>query len=272
VPPTVPGELYIAGTGVARGYLHRPALTAERFVANPHSTAGSRMYRTGDVVRWTANGQLEYLRRADDQVKLRGFRIELGEIEAVLLRHPTVEQAAVIVRDDRLVAYTTGTAATAVEELRQHLATALPAYMIPTAFVTLDVLPLTANGKLDRKALPAPDHTTIPTTGRTPRIPHEEILCRLFAETLGVDDLGIDDSFFDFGGDSIRSLQLVAQARRAGTVFTVRDVFEHRTVAELAAVAQFDEIVPTVAAFDSAASLTGLSQEELDGLQAEWDA
>ncbi|MEU9287956.1 amino acid adenylation domain-containing protein, partial [Streptomyces sp. NPDC048275] len=152
VPPTVPGELYIAGAGVARGYLHRPALTAERFVADPFGAAGSRMYRTGDVVRWTADGELEYLRRADDQVKLRGFRIELGEIEALLRTHHGVEQAAVIVRDDRLVAYTTGTTATPVEELREHLTTTLPAYMIPSAFMALDVLPLTANGKLDRKA------------------------------------------------------------------------------------------------------------------------
>ncbi|MFD3622696.1 amino acid adenylation domain-containing protein, partial [Streptomyces sp. NPDC058676] len=270
VPAGVPGELYIAGTGVARGYLNRPALTAERFLADPYGPPGTRMYRTGDVARWTGNGDLEYLRRADDQVKLRGFRIELGEIQTALTSHPHLTQAAVIVRDDRLIAYTTGTPVPA-QDLRAHLAATLPAYMIPAAFVTLDALPLTANGKLDRKALPDPDPTAH-TTGRAPRTPQEEALCDLFADVLGVGRVGIDDSFFDLGGDSIRSLQLVAQARSMGTVFTVRDVFEHRTVAALAAAAQFTEVAPTVAEFDADASLTGLSQEELDRLQAEWDA
>ncbi|MFD3505729.1 phosphopantetheine-binding protein, partial [Streptomyces sp. NPDC058678] len=249
---------------------NRPALTAERFLADPYGPPGTRMYRTGDVARWTAGGDLEYLRRADDQVKLRGFRIELGEIQTALTSHPHLTQAAVIVRDDRLIAYTTGTPVPA-QDLRTHLAQTLPDYMLPAAFVTLDALPLTANGKLDRKALPDPDPTAH-TTGRAPRTPQEEALCDLFADVLGVGRVGIDDSFFDLGGDSIRSLQLVAQARSMGTVFTVRDVFEHRTVAALAAAAQFTEVAPTVAEFDADASLTGLSQEELDRLQAEWDA
>ncbi|MFF8098102.1 amino acid adenylation domain-containing protein, partial [Streptomyces sp. NPDC016675] len=271
VPAGVPGELYIAGEGVARGYQLRPSLTAERFVADPHGPAGTRMYRTGDVVRWTPDGHLTYLRRADDQVKVRGHRIELGEIETLLTTHPTVARAAVVVRDERLIAYTTGETATA-DALRAHLARTLPAYMIPAAFVTLDALPLTANGKLDRKALPDPDWDGVHASARGPRTPHEEVLCRIVADVLGLGRVGIDDDFFDLGGDSIRSLQVVAQARREGASFTVRDVFEHRTVAVLAANARFDAAAPVVADFEADAPLTGLSQEELDRLQAEWDA
>ncbi|MEU0229116.1 amino acid adenylation domain-containing protein [Streptomyces sp. NPDC006284] len=271
VPVGVPGELYIAGEGVARGYQLRPGLTAERFVADPYGPAGTRMYRTGDVVRWTPDGHLTYLRRADDQVKVRGHRIELGEIEALLTTHPAVARAAVIVRDERLIAYTTGETATP-GELRAHLARTLPTYMIPAAFVPLDALPLTANGKLDRKALPDPDWDGVHTSARGPRTPHEEVLCRIVADVLGLGRVGIDDDFFDLGGDSIRSLQVVAQARSEGASFTVRDVFEHRTVAVLAANARFDAAAPVVADFEEDAPLTGLSQEELDRLQAEWDA
>ncbi|MEU0229178.1 amino acid adenylation domain-containing protein, partial [Streptomyces sp. NPDC006284] len=234
VPVGVPGELYIAGEGVARGYQLRPGLTAERFVADPYGPAGTRMYRTGDVVRWTPEGHLTYLRRADDQVKVRGHRIELGEIETLLTTHPTVARAAVIVRDERLIAYTTGGPVSA-EELRRHLAQSLPAYMVPSAFVTLDVLPLTANGKLDRKALPTPQFDGVETSGRGPRDDREEILCHLFADVLGLERVGIDDSFFDLGGHSLLATRLVARIRTTlDAELSVRALFEAPSVAVLA--------------------------------------
>ncbi|WP_156727241.1 non-ribosomal peptide synthetase, partial [Streptomyces apocyni] len=242
VPPGTAGELYIAGPGLARGYLNRPSLTAERFTADPFGAPGERMYRTGDAALWARDGQIHYLGRTDQQVKLRGYRIELDEINTTLTTHPHITQAVTLIREDqpgikRLVSYLVpdGDHAPDVSELRAHLATTLPEYMIPAAFVTLTTLPLTPNSKLDRKALPAPEYTTTP--GREPRTPQEKLLADLFAETLGLPTINIDDSFFQLGGDSIVSIQLVSRARKAGLVFTPREVFEHRTVAALAAVA-----------------------------------
>ncbi|OSC76786.1 non-ribosomal peptide synthetase [Streptomyces sp. BF-3] len=241
VLPGVAGELYIAGAGLARGYHRRPALSAERFVADPYGPAGSRMYRTGDLVRWTEDGRLSYLGRTDFQVKLRGFRIELGEIEEALNAHVDVGRAVVSVREDRpgdkrLVAHLTPARGRSADPavLRAHLGDALPAYMVPSAYVVLEQLPLTPNGKVDRKALPAPE-TAGAVGGRAARTDAEEALAGLFAELLGVERVGIDDSFFELGGDSILTIQLVTRARKAGFTFSPRDVFAYKTVEALVA-------------------------------------
>ncbi|MFD6341692.1 amino acid adenylation domain-containing protein [Streptomyces sp. NPDC060131] len=309
VPVGVPGEMYVAGAVVARGYLGRPGLTASRFVADP--SGGGRLYRTGDLARWRPDGQLEYVGRADDQVKVRGLRIELGEIEAVLARHEAVARVAVTVREDRpgvkrIVAYVVpepGSAygvpdqrteaapepqPTVVRELRESLPTAtpeplpaaapeppptaapeplptaasaslptaapetspnalsaealrafagasLPEYMLPTAFVTLPELPVNASGKIDRAALPAPDPAADRAAHTPPRTETERALCRIWADVLGIDHVGVHDSFFELGGDSILSIQVVSRARRAGLELYSRDVFVGQTVAGLAA-------------------------------------
>ncbi|MEW2493516.1 amino acid adenylation domain-containing protein [Streptomyces nodosus] len=243
VPVGVAGELYVTGDGLARGYLDRPAPSAERFVAAAFGPPGARMYRTGDIVRWTPEGTLEFVGRTDEQVKIRGFRIELGEIETVLAEDPAVARVVVNAREDeehrkQLVAYLVPASGSGIDtaRLRERVATTLPDHMVPAAFVVLDALPLTAHGKLDRKALPAPEF--IASQGsREPRDETERILCGLFAEVLGLSEVGIDDSFFDLGGDSIVSIKLVSRARAAGVEFTARDVFEHKTVARLAAAA-----------------------------------
>jgi amino acid adenylation domain-containing protein len=239
VPAGVPGELYLAGPQLAHGYLGRPGLTGERFVADPYGPPGSRMYRTGDLARRGTDGVIEYLGRTDDQVKIRGFRIEPGEIEAALAALPGVREAAVVARRDLgtgddavLVAYVTGTADPA--ELRRALAATLPEHLVPSAFVVLDALPLTPSGKLDRRALPAPELGAA-VVGRRPRTPSEELLCDLFAEVLGVPEVGIDDDFFALGGHSLLATRLASRVRSTlGVELALRTVFDAPTVAALA--------------------------------------
>ncbi len=239
VPAGVVGELYVAGAGVAYGYVGRAGLTASRFVACPFGAPGTRMYRTGDLVWWGADGQLRYLGRADEQVKIRGYRIELGEVRAALAGLDGVKQAVVIAREDRpgdkrLVGYLTGSADPATA--RAALAERLPAYMVPAAVVVLDALPLTPNGKLDTRALPAPEYQDVDRY-RAPASAVEEILAGIYAQVLGLDRVGVNDSFFELGGDSILSMQVVARARAAGLVCRPRDIFVEQTVARLARVA-----------------------------------
>ncbi len=238
VPVGVPGELFIAGVNLARGYVERPDLTAERFLPDPLAVApGERVYRTGDLARWRMDGAIEYLGRLDHQVKIRGVRIELGEIEAALTTLPGVREAVVMAREDwsekRLVAYVVGNAPAG--ELRQALRERLPEAMVPSAFVTLAALPLNANGKVDRKALPAPEKPSAREEGYVaPRTREEEVLAAVWARVLRLPRVGVNDNFFELGGDSILSVQIVARARQAGLLFTMRQVFEHQTVAGLA--------------------------------------
>ena len=240
-PVGIPGELLIGGVQVGRGYLDRPALTAEKFIPDPFSTApGARLYRTGDLARWTEAGELEFAGRMDHQVKVRGFRIEPGEIEAALSAHPDVREAVVLAREDapgerRIVAYVTGAAS--AEQLREHLRARLPEHMVPAAFVALDALPLSPNGKVDRRALHAPELGAARPEYAPPRTPAEEALCAVWAAVLGVERVGVHDDYFALGGDSILAIQVVWRARAAGLHLRPRQLFLHPTVAELAAAA-----------------------------------
>lgn len=250
VPIGVAGEVYIGGVGVARGYLHRPDLTAERFVANPFEAG--RLYRTGDLAHYLPDGRVDFLGRIDHQVKIRGFRIEPGEIETVLRQHPAVDLCVVIVREDipgqkRLVAYVVprhedlpGSSPLVIPALRQHAQQQLPDYMVPAAFVVLDKLPRTPNDKLDRAALPAPD-TTWNHRSRdyvAPRTPREQTLAKIWARVLHLETVGVSDNFFELGGDSILSIQIIAAAHQAGLHLLTRHIFQYPTIAELAAVAE----------------------------------
>ena len=230
LPPGVKGELFIGGAGLARGYHNRPELTAERFLDDPFRP-GERLFRTGDLASWRPDGRLDFLGRADQQVKVRGFRVELGEIEAALREHPAVSDAVVVQRDDALVAYVVGEAAGVSEHLRRRL----PEYMLPSRIVALDAFPLTPSGKLDRNALPAPGRTTATATYVPPRTRTEEKLAGIFAAVLGIDAVGADDDFFELGGHSLLATQVVSRIRHnLGVDLPVNAVFEACTVARLA--------------------------------------
>jgi amino acid adenylation domain-containing protein/non-ribosomal peptide synthase protein (TIGR01720 family) len=243
----VTGELYVGGEAVARGYLNAPEMTASKFIPDAYGReAGARLYRTGDLARFRGDGEIDFLGRVDNQVKVRGYRIELGEIEAALKQHESVKESIVIAKEDesggrRIVAYIVeaeGQAASA-DEMRGYLKRTLPDYMVPQAFVKMKQMPLTANGKVDRRALPEVEaiRTGLDNSFTAPRTAAEEVLARIWGQVLGLERVGVYDNFFELGGDSIISIQIVARANQAGLHFTPRQLFQHQTVAELAAVA-----------------------------------
>ncbi|OKO50208.1 non-ribosomal peptide synthetase [Pseudomonas sp. BTN1] len=249
VPQGASGELYIGGAGLAQGYHQRPGMTAERFVADPFAGKGGRLYRTGDLVRQRADGLVEYLGRIDHQVKIRGFRIELGEIETRLLEHDAVREAVVLALEapsgKQLVAYLVSDAEHAAlrDALKAHLKAQLPDYMVPAHLIVLQSMPLTANGKLDRRALPEPDPEANRQAYVAPRSELEHSLAAIWCAVLNVEQVGLDDNFFELGGDSILSIQVVSRARQAGIHFSPRDLFQHQTVQSLAAVATRSELI-----------------------------
>lgn len=247
-PIGLPGKLHIGGSCLARGYLHRPDLTAERFIPDPFSGVdGSRMYHTGDLARWLPDGSLEYLGRDDRQVKIRGYRIELGEIEAMLLAHPAVDQCAVNVFEDgnvnkRLAAYVVmREPATTVEALRTWLQERAPNFMVPSNFIPLECLPVNSNGKIDRRALPSPEGSASTRSYVAPITAAETVLAEIWAQVLGVDRVSVHDNFFELGGDSILSIQVTARANQAGLRFSTQAIFKHQTIAELASAASDQE-------------------------------
>jgi thioesterase domain-containing protein len=241
LPVGVAGELYVGGTGLARGYRRRPALTAERFVPDPFGgEPGSRLYRTGDRVRYRADGAIEYLGRLDHQVKVRGFRVELGEIEAALARHEAIREVVVVAREDqpgdrRLVAYYVGAGEVAASELREYLRQRMPEYMVPGVFVALPAMPLSPNGKVDRKALPAPDRAALEVARVAPRDTAELVLWNVWREILGSSEFGVTDSFFDLGGHSVDVIRLIGHVQQSfGVQLPVKTVMTNPTIEELA--------------------------------------
>jgi amino acid adenylation domain-containing protein len=270
VPVGVCGELYIGGIGLARGYAKRPGLTAERFIADPFGS-GKRLYRTGDLARWRADGELEYLGRADHQVKVRGYRIELGEIEAALRGDAGIRDCVVVAREDapgdkRLVAYLVGEgeATTDTNELRARLQRSLPEYMVPSAFVTLDALPLTPNGKVDRRALPAPEGRPEVTAFVAPRTPIEEAVAAIWCELLRLDRVGVHDNFFELGGHSLLATRVIARLREVLEVeLPLRALFQRPTIAELAV--RISEQQPAAATIvDLRTRVAAMSLEEVN--------
>jgi non-ribosomal peptide synthetase component F len=282
VPTGVVGELHIAGAGLGRGYLNRPGLTAERFLPNPFSRRpGERLYRTGDLARYRNDGNVEFLGRADQQVKIRGFRIELGEIEAALSAHPAVNEAVVIAREDkpgdkRVVAYLVlnGEQTPGTGELRAFVKDKLPDYMVPSAFTILEALPLTPSGKVDRRALPAPERDGLePVEGfAAPRSPVEETLAHIWAQVLDVERVGIHDNFFHLGGHSLLAIQIVSRVREAFKIdLPLRRIFETPTIADLSVgivQSQAEELDDELAA-ELLGALENLSEEEIQSLLPE---
>ncbi|HEX7241554.1 MAG TPA: phosphopantetheine-binding protein, partial [Longimicrobiaceae bacterium] len=277
VPAGVPGELFIGGVGVTRGYLGRPELNVERFLPDPFRP-GERVYRTGDRVRFLADGNLEFLGRTDHQVKVRGFRIELGEVEAALLAQEGVREAVVVVRaeagDPRLVAYAAGEPGLTAGRLREGLRAGLPEHMVPAAFVLMERLPLTPSGKTDRRALPEPQWGAGAQSYVAPRNPTEEALCRVWSEVLGVERVGVLDSFFDLGGHSLTATQLISRVRDAlGAEVTFRELVRSPTVAALAATVseaggreEEPAIIGRGAAEQLLSELDSMSEEEVERL------
>ncbi|QSQ16101.1 non-ribosomal peptide synthase/polyketide synthase [Myxococcus landrumensis] len=272
-PVGVPGELFIGGIQVGLGYLSRPSLTAERFIPDAFSsTPGARIYRTGDVARWLPDGSIEYIGRADFQVKLRGFRIELGEIEAALLAFPGVSDAVVVLREDasspRLVGYLVAASEVDLQAVRAALAARMPEFMVPSAFVVLPALPLSPNGKVDRKALPAPEQKARDAADfLEPRTAPQQTLATIWAELLGVPRVGIHDNFFELGGDSILAIQVVSRARQAGLLLAANQLFQHQTLEALARVAKRHEGPQAAQAMELGTSL--LTPIQLDFFESE---